>query len=753
MVVYRIIFLLLFITSCSGQEKAAKSIPSDLILSNSQILYFLKSGIKDLQKVYRLRDLNKEDLALEELANYFKEKSSMRYYFNWKNFSNRFENYENFYSSERPKHFQLAKIQITSYNPETNWQLPFKNLLGNDVTAYELRHLARQQKSVDMALVYYYLNEDQKYLDYFTRQVADLNRAFLAGEYDDAGNGIYERFRAGKRIHNWLFCHHAYLASFNYKWKDQILFIKTMLHHGAQLAKRTKKFSYGNHHTKGLVALFQISAIFPEFVGTENWQKQSLHGLEQHLKKEVNEDGFQFERSVHYHNGDIDNYFRVYQLGKLNQINIPDIFEIQFKKMFDSLVQMAQPNRRLPVLQDDTDFPFTENNPIDNIMLIGSLIFENSEYRYFTDEEIPSNVFWFFRPEQIEKFFKIKKVKPEIGSIFLEQTGYYVMRNGWQVNSKHSIITAGLSDKKPDHQHGDMLGLVAYANGHEILPNFQVAYKYPDYSYWKNSWVKNVALVDSISLARGWKPNTGGSGFGKWKILPNPKTLVWESNDLFDYYSGTHNSYDSIGVSYQRDVLFIKDGFWILKDKFESESPHTYQQVWQGHFDEIEENKVVRSVFEDYSGLDIIQLRSQVSQINYGGKRGKGNVVFVQKVFSDYEFTTLIYPFASKEEMISYKQKNEWKFGNWLYSKNLKFISSDAAISITKNENVFLLFNVSKIERNKKSLKFGNKISLFIFKEKDLWKFINLSQNPVEIENQDSKKIIIDPFDPQKINW
>ncbi len=93
-----------------------------------------------------------------------------------------------------------------------------------------------------MALMFYYFDKDKKYLDYWVRQVADLNHAFSKGAYDDAGNGVYESFRAGKRIHNRLLCHHAYLASEKYDWKSQLLLIKTFLHHGAQLQKRTLKY-------------------------------------------------------------------------------------------------------------------------------------------------------------------------------------------------------------------------------------------------------------------------------------------------------------------------------------------------------------------------------------------------------------------------------------------------------------------------------------------------------------------------------
>ena len=45
-----------------------------------------------------------------------------------------------------------------------------------------------------------------EYVDYFTGQMRSLNAAFTAGEFEDdeGGNGVYESFRAGYRVLNWL---------------------------------------------------------------------------------------------------------------------------------------------------------------------------------------------------------------------------------------------------------------------------------------------------------------------------------------------------------------------------------------------------------------------------------------------------------------------------------------------------------------------------------------------------------------------
>lgn len=630
-------------------KKQPGLIPAERILTDTELLDAVQPGIPELRLFYQQRKAGETAAAIKTLMAYLKEKLAGRYYFSWKNFPERFETYRRQYPAQYAEHQRLATYQMSHYAPETRWQLPFQNRLGEDVSAYELRHLARQQKSADMALMFFYEHQNDIYRDYFVRQAADLNRAFTRGEYDDAGNGIYERFRAGKRVHNWLFCHFAYLSSPGYDWRNQLLLTKTFLHHGAQLARRTGKFSYGNHHTKGLVALFQIATLFPEFSESARWRQQAIDGLVDHLTREVNDDGFQFERSVHYHQGDIDNYFRVYQLARLNDIPLPPVFDTQFKKMFIALVHIAQPNRRTPVLQDDTDAPYTENNRIDGAMTLGTLLYDDPVFKYFSGDSIPAEVYWLLRPEQIERFQSQPGAPPRVASAALRETGYYVMRNGWSENDAQMVISAGLSEHKPDHQHGEMLSLTAYANGHEILPNYQVSYSKPDFRYWKNSWVKSVALVDSIPLGRGWRQNRGKSGFGKWANLPRPAVLAWSSGEDADHFAGSHDGYDSLGIVYHREVMFIKDGFWMVQDHYQAPEPHRYQQIWQGHYQPHQAGNWVRSVFEDGSGLDIYQMNGEGLQIDFGGRDGKGNVMFTSDHQRQFSFVTLLFPFNAAE--------------------------------------------------------------------------------------------------------
>ena len=470
------------------------------------------------------------------------------------------------------------------------------------------------------------------------------------------------------------------------------------------------------------------------------WREQAVTGLIWHIENEINTDGFQFERSIHYHKGDIENYFRVYQLAEINNIVLPESYINQFRKMFESLVLLAQPNKRLPVLQDDTDNPFAENNQMDDALTIGTIIFKDPSFRYFSTNKIPGSIYWLLGKNQLTSLDSIQGIKPEFGSVELEQTGYYVSRDGWDKNSMYMTISAGLSAKKPDHQHGDMLGIVAYANGHEILPNYQVRYKYPDFIFWKNSWVKNVALVDSITLGRRWKANRGKSGFGKWLFLPDPKVISWTKTANFDHFIGSHNGFDTVGVSYFREVLFLHDGFWIVGDYFESSGTHKYQQVWQGKYTSVLGSEI-KKVFEDGSGLVIKQMMTDKFEISYGGKRDKYNSVFSVRKKGKYSFLTLLKPFEMDINTAEEIDPGPEDGDKWLLQKQSPNIKTNASLILTKN-NTTIVMNCTYVSYRNISLEIDSPATLVLENENKGGNLLYLGRKTTNILKLDKDKII-----------
>ena len=674
-------------------------------------------------------------ISQAKLAKYFREKFSERYFYDWKTFDTRFESYNAIYPEVKSGHIENALDHLAKYPDSTQWKLPFNYQFGEPVNAYAIRHLARQHKMVDIAFYYNYQNKNPEYLNYFKNQLKSLNAALAVEKYEtiEDGNGVYEAFRSGYRILNWLQIHNMFLGEKEYTDQDQLLTITTLLQHASSQYETNTVFVPGNHQTRGMSALAMLSILFQDFKDSDKWYERSMTMLEAHLAKEINGDGFQFERTVHYHMSDIDNYYYVYQLAKNSNLEINAFWEGKLKSLFTTLTKIAYPDKSAPVLSDDTSPPWSEKNDISGALTLGYLLFGDPVMGYFANNYVESKMFWYVNDAQLKMLDNIESKTPEFYSLAFPTTGYYVMREGWKPKDKVMIISNGLDDEKPDHQHGDMLGIQAMANGQVILPNYQVRYSLKDLEFFKNSMVKNVALVDDELQGKQYTSNQGGSGFGKFRELPQPKTIAWKIENNLDFFVGSHDGFENVGVDYSRQVIYLKDDFWIVKDNFQSEKAHVYKQIWQGHYSLEEGPNLIRSTFNDGSGSDIYQLIT-IDSVYTSGTRGKGWAVTSKTNKTDFSFITVVFPFGKYDDRID-EEKTSPQLKNWTLNQSKWSIDGTKPISLTKG-NLDVFFAVKKLEFNAVKLLFSKEADVLLNSENNLLSIQSLNDKEIEVSVQ-----------------
>ena len=698
MKLFKILFLVFFSISVYGQK-----IPAKKIIKTTELTNFLKEEVKNsLSK--------KGKISTDVLASYFRNKFSERYFYDYKTVDNRFTEYAKLYPKAAESHATRALDHLGKFPSEAQWKLPFNYKNGQPVNAYALRHLARQHKMVDIAFRYFYDQKNSKYINYFTEQMQSLNVALDQNNFEvlEDGNGVYESFRSGYRVLNWLEIHTLFLGEKEYSDEEQLNTIATLLQHASYLFEINKEFKSGNHQTRGLSALAMVSILLRDFVDTDVWYNHSMKLLAEHLRKEVNEDGFQFERTVHYHKSDIGNYFYVYQLVKNSNLKVDDFWKNKLESLFTTLTKIAFPDKSAPVFSDDTDTPWAEKNDISDALTLGYLLFENPSFGYFANDKVSEKMYWYLSKNQLDNLQDIKEVTPTVKSYEFTETGYYFMREGWNKNDKVLVISAGLDAKKPDHQHGDILGIQIMANENVVLPNYQVRYSLKDLELFKNSMTKNVALVDEELQGKKYASNKGGSGFGKFKELPKPTVIGFQKNKDLEVFIGSHNGFNNVGVEYVRQVINVENDFWIVKDNFSSDKPHNYKQVWQGHYSLENAPNLLRSSFSNGAGLDIYQLKN-IDKVTTNGARGKEWTVTSKKNEKDFNFITVLFPFSKYDDRVD-EEKELPSFNGWSTETS---IISDASKSLSKN-NKHLFFGVQEITIQGEVFHFSEKVDVSI---------------------------------------
>ncbi|GAA0877446.1 hypothetical protein GCM10009119_04140 [Algoriphagus jejuensis] len=707
--------LFLFFAIGAKAQDETKKIPLE---DEADFFSTLPASIPNAAQIKALYSQGKKTEAIHQLAVYFKEKSQHRFFFNWANVANRLQEYQQLYPNAAKNHLKDANSHTELYQANTPWKLPFKNEKGNDVTAYEIRHLFRQHKAGDFAFSYY-LSDRSDLLPYFTGHVRSLNQAYQADavELISAGNGAYESFRGGNRVENWVLAHHLFLGSPDYSDQDQVTMIRTLIHHAEVIFQTNQDFQFGNHQTKGMVALAVIAMMYPEFEASKTYFDFAISNLGKHLELEINPDGFQFERSFHYHVGDIDNYFRVYKLALITGTAIPESWEAKLKSMFQAMKTIALPNKAAPVIQDDTDQPMATQNQLDEVMALGYVLFPDPEFAFLAGDKPSEEYYWLLSREDLAKLKTRKEKRPTMKSAALVETGYYVFRDGWKDEDQYLLISTGVSKEKPDHQHGDVLGFQLFANGEMLIPNYQVRYPVPEFQFFKNSWVKNVALVDSIAQGQEWTGNQGGSGFGKFAKLPKAEVLLWEPKGDVQAFVGSHDGYANQEVSYMRSIYYFSGDFWLIRDHFKSKENHIYYQNFQGNYSLEDCPGIARSSQANGGGLDIIQVGTSVAEAKVAGNLGKNRVTFQSPAAQNVDFVTILRPYESSSDRTALMdKKGKLNLGDWeVFTKT--FQSGDLEISaaqIFKKDKQYFLLGMTRLASKSEQMEVTTPVDVLV---------------------------------------
>lgn len=179
-----------------AKPKPLQIIPANRLLSDDELISLLSTHESPTRQNIQATYAKNKENGLKELAKYFKKVYGQRYYFHWEDVNKRFPRYKNDFKKVMVRHIQKKDIHLSLYPADTQWKRPFTNLQGNQVSAYELRHLARQHKVLDMAYAHLAEGRNPAYITYFTTQMRSLNKAFTNQAYadDNSGNGVFESY-------------------------------------------------------------------------------------------------------------------------------------------------------------------------------------------------------------------------------------------------------------------------------------------------------------------------------------------------------------------------------------------------------------------------------------------------------------------------------------------------------------------------------------------------------------------------------
>ena len=513
----------------------------------------------------------------------------------------------------------------------------------------------------------YWATGDEKYAKAFINQ---LNSWIdQCAEPSSLYNGVGSAWRTietGIRaLGNWPNAFFYFLSSPSLDDESVIKMLKSFYVHGDHLMEHN---TAGNWLAIEMQGLFTLGVLFPEFKEADNWRDYAINRLYEEELKQFYPDGAQMELAPGYHALSLSSIVGVYQLAKLNGINLPEGYVQRLEKAYEYFAKIMLPDGTLPAV-NDSDW---ENASL-YLRKANELFPGRKDFKYVISSGKEGK-------------------KPKYSSVWMPWAGWYIMRTGWQEEDCYSFFDVG--PYGTGHQHEDKLSFILYAYGNKLITESGI------YAYDGSGWRKyalsarghNVARIDGKDQNRKALRNEETNN-RSIKPLHNK----WNTNKEFDYGEGAYT--EGYGenldktVTHRRSVKFVKNKrykYWVVTDRFipSDNNLHKYETWFHFNTDSYGENKEMGIVYSDdatYANIAIIPLGKQHIDIDVvKGQNtpeiqgwvtdvGRNNTFFLRQVATSFyrfrgegEITQhyLFLPYRSGERMpVKYiKRKTPYKF-------------------------------------------------------------------------------------------
>lgn len=330
-------------------------------------------------------------------------------------------------------------------------------------------------------------------------------------------------------------------------------------------------FSPNTHLTGEALGLFFLGTLLPEFKEAEKWKNTGEKILLNALNWQIRDDGVYVEQATAYHRYTADFYSFFLCLAN-SEKEFPKI-----EGLFEFLLFITQPDGKTPLLGDDDGgrFLFLDEFPTNDFrptLAKGAILFERGDFK-FAAENPTAETLWLFGAEGLKKFDKLVAKPPQENSKAFETSGFYVLRDGWEKDSNFMLIDCGIHGfLNCGHAHADALSFVLSLKGRNTLVDsgtFCYTSDAEKRRYFRSSEAHNAVTVDNQS-------SSISEGTFQWITIANVHLTELQTHRFFDFLKGQHDGFESLGVRYEREFLFLKDNYFVIADNFESAAKHDY---------------------------------------------------------------------------------------------------------------------------------------------------------------------------------
>jgi hypothetical protein len=551
--------LLMFRVVCLGEERKAVG----PLISREEFFASLDYSIPGLEAVQRRVQENDYEAAAQALLDYMRSRRTVKYFVNSWDRPSPNPNYDTSKADDIlngiPRGMLLDWFPRFRFEGPIQWDAsPFR-----DREWFWILNRHEQWNILSQA---YWGTGDEKYTQRFVEELTDwIKTRPVVTDGTHNSSASWRTIEAGIRMFaSWPAAWQRFLTSPNFTPEANLLYLMSLVDHARHLERNP---TGGNWLTMEMNGLLHVAILFPEFKESARWRIKALDILNKELDKQVYPDGMQYELTTGYHQVALDNFLMPVRLCELNGISLPEGYLSKLERMYDAIMYLTKPSGFLPATNDSDaaiEKVFGEGKWAD-----GRRKLKDAAIRYSRSDLL----YVATNGEQ--------GTPPGKTSHTFPYAGFYVMRQGWTIDSLYLVFDAGPFGA--GHQHEDKLSFEAYAYGETLLFD-PGRFSYADpvfHPYALSTAAHNTAMVDGQGQARQrQKPEDR-----KW-VVSEPLSNPWISQPDFDYVEGVYD--EGYGpqldrsVTHRRAILFVKNDYWIVLDRFDGSGTHVINTLF--HF-------------------------------------------------------------------------------------------------------------------------------------------------------------------------
>ncbi len=428
----------------------------------------------------------------------------------------------------------------------------------------------------------YLLTGDERYAETFAwifgswfEHQTEIRQTRAGLNFDPIYRGYYPGIRARILTDNY-YC----LARTDALTPDlQVKLLKALLGACAwSYAQERPAYRPGNQQIADVVGLGVVGIVFPEFRDAERWLELAELRMREHLAEDFHADGGHRELCTQYHKTVLRDIGYVALTAEAT--GLPSLYSDPeagplFERACEWLAKIVMPTGETPALHSAV---FATDYAVH--LELAARHFDRPDFAWLADRfwergDVPSQK----SPFAFSNYMlaapsdggqRPEPRQPDWLSVHLEESGFAIMRTGWAPTDRYLLVQHGWP--LGGHGYPGALHFIYEANGELIAtgPGSPRSYRDPAYRYCHSSPSHNMVTIDGASY-----PNVDGSAPGGHVELLADLPGAW-------MFSGYHEGYRrSFGVVNYRDILVVKDGPILIRDRVEGPAGRDAQ--WNFH--------------------------------------------------------------------------------------------------------------------------------------------------------------------------